>query len=65
MEIQILENHEPMRHTKRIVERFERSYVSGVLEKCEGVVVKAAEHAGIGRASFYRMLERLKPRGDK
>ena len=50
---------------QRIVERFERSYVSGVLEKCEGVVVKAAEHAGIGRASFYRMLERLKPRGDK
>ncbi len=48
---------------QRVVEQFERAYVDGVLEKCEGVVVKAAEHAGIGRASFYRMLDRLKPRG--
>ncbi|HSO37179.1 MAG TPA: sigma 54-interacting transcriptional regulator [Labilithrix sp.] len=47
---------------QQIVEQFERAYVDGVLEKCDGVVVKAAEHAGIGRASFYRMLERLKPR---
>jgi transcriptional regulator with GAF, ATPase, and Fis domain len=44
---------------QRIVEDFERAYVAHALEKAGGVVVKAAERAGMARASFYRMLERL------
>jgi transcriptional regulator with PAS, ATPase and Fis domain len=45
---------------QRVVERFEESYIARILEHAHGNVTKAAELAGIGRASFYRMLERAR-----
>jgi two-component system, NtrC family, response regulator GlrR len=50
----------PYHEARRItVESFERGYVTRVLERVGGVVTRAAEEAQIGRATFYRMLERL------
>jgi two-component system response regulator HydG len=36
-----------------------RSYLSGVLGRFEGRVAEAAEHAGVERESFYRLLRRF------
>jgi DNA-binding NtrC family response regulator len=43
---------------RAILERFERAYVPAVLARAGGVVTRAAEMAAVGRASFYRMLDR-------
>jgi transcriptional regulator with PAS, ATPase and Fis domain len=51
----------PYHEARRIVlERFESEYVPRVLERANGVVARAAEHAELARPSFYRLLERLR-----
>jgi transcriptional regulator with PAS, ATPase and Fis domain len=51
----------PYHEARRIVlERFERDYLQRVLLRTEGVVTRAAEEAQVGRATLYRMLERLR-----
>jgi transcriptional regulator with PAS, ATPase and Fis domain len=50
---------------RRALDDFERAYVPRVLARAGGVVAKAAELAGVARPSFYRMLERVKPGGDR
>jgi transcriptional regulator with PAS, ATPase and Fis domain len=42
------------------LDRFERGYAPRVLARAGGVVVRAAEIAEMGRASFYRMLDRVR-----
>jgi transcriptional regulator with PAS, ATPase and Fis domain len=54
-ELARLEYHEAR---KIVVDRFEAQYLPRVLERASGNVTRAAELAAIGRASFYRMLER-------
>jgi transcriptional regulator with PAS, ATPase and Fis domain len=50
----------PYHEARRIaLDRFERAYVSRVLATTGGVVVRAAELAQVGRASFYRLLQRV------
>jgi transcriptional regulator with PAS, ATPase and Fis domain len=48
---------------QQIMDEFDRRYLSSVLDRNGGVVVKAAENAGLARATFYRMLERLQLTG--
>jgi transcriptional regulator with PAS, ATPase and Fis domain len=49
----------PYAKAKRIVmSRFEDEYLPRVLARADGVVSRAADLAGVGRPSFYRMLER-------
>ena len=43
---------------RRALARFERTYAARMLERTGGVVVKAAELAGIKRPSFYRLMGR-------
>ena len=43
---------------RRVVEQLEAAYFPAVLARVSGNVSKAAEHAGIARSSFYRVLER-------
>ncbi|HVH42995.1 MAG TPA: sigma 54-interacting transcriptional regulator [Labilithrix sp.] len=43
------------------IERFERAYLPSVLARVGNVVVRAAEHAGVCRTSFHRMLSRIRP----
>ncbi len=51
----------PYHEARRIVlERFEAEYVPRVLERANGVVARAAQHAELARPSFYRLLERLR-----
>lgn len=49
---------------RRYVNRFEATYVRGVLDRAAGNVSKAAEAAGVDRKTFYRLLRkhRLQPR---
>jgi DNA-binding NtrC family response regulator len=42
----------------RVVERFEREYLTCVLQETDGNVSEAARLAGVNRATLYRMLER-------
>jgi transcriptional regulator of acetoin/glycerol metabolism len=42
----------------RVVERFEREYLTCVLQQTEGNVSEAARVAGINRATLYRMMQR-------
>jgi len=51
---------------RTLLDDFERSYLTRALEASGGVVVRAAERAGIPRPTFYRMLDRLglKPKDD-
>jgi DNA-binding NtrC family response regulator len=44
---------------RTLLDDFERSYLTRALEASGGVVVRAAERAGIPRPTFYRMLDRL------
>ncbi|HVH44024.1 MAG TPA: sigma 54-interacting transcriptional regulator [Labilithrix sp.] len=44
------------------LERFERTYVPSVLTRVGNVVAHAALHAGVRRASFHRMLKRIRER---
>ncbi|HEX8795885.1 MAG TPA: sigma 54-interacting transcriptional regulator [Polyangiaceae bacterium] len=51
----------PYHEARRIVvERFEREYLPRLLSRTGGVVTRAAEEAQLGRASLYRMMERLR-----
>jgi len=43
------------------IERFERAYLPAVLARSGNVVTRAAEHAGVRRGSFHRMLHRIRP----
>jgi transcriptional regulator with PAS, ATPase and Fis domain len=49
---------------KIVLDRFEEKYLPRVLERAGGVIARAAELAEVARPSFYRMLERIRPRGD-
>ena len=49
---------------KIVLDRFEEKYLPRVLERAGGVMARAAELAQVARPSFYRMLERILPRGD-
>ena len=49
---------------KIVLDRFEERYLPRVLARANGVVSRAAELAEVARPSFYRMLERIRPRGD-
>jgi transcriptional regulator with PAS, ATPase and Fis domain len=44
---------------------FERAYAERVLARAGGVVVRAAELAEMGRASFYRLLDRVRIEGPR
>ena len=45
------------------LDQFESVYVEAVLERAENKVARAAQLAGVGRQSFYRMIQRA--RGDR
>jgi transcriptional regulator with PAS, ATPase and Fis domain len=49
---------------KIVLDRFEEKYLPRVLVRANGVVARAAELAQVARPSFYRMLERIRPRGE-
>ena len=49
---------------KIVLDRFEEKYLPRVLERAGGVMARAAELADVARPSFYRMLERIRPRGE-
>ena len=49
---------------KIVLDRFEERYLPRVLARANGVVSRAAELAEVARPSFYRMLERIRPRGE-
>jgi len=50
----------PFRESKRrVVEEFERRYVTGLLEANGGNISAAARSAGLDRMSVYKMLQRL------
>ena len=49
---------------KIVLDRFEEKYLPRVLARAGGVMARAAELAEVARPSFYRMLERIRPRGD-
>jgi len=49
---------------KIVLDRFEEKYLPRVLERAGGVMARAAELAEVARPSFYRMLERIRPRGE-
>jgi transcriptional regulator with PAS, ATPase and Fis domain len=63
-DLSLLPYHEARR---RAVDAFERAYVPKVMERAGGVVARAAEMSEVGRASFYRMLERVRdlPAGEQ
>ena len=42
------------------IDRFEGAYVEAVLERADRVVARAAQLAGVGRQSFYRMIQRAR-----
>jgi transcriptional regulator with PAS, ATPase and Fis domain len=56
-DLALLPFHEARR---RVLDRFERTYLPAVLERAGGVVARAAEMAQVARPSLYRMLERLR-----
>jgi DNA-binding NtrC family response regulator len=56
-DLALLPFHEARR---RVLDRFERTYLPQVLERAGGVVARAAELAQVARPSLYRMLERLR-----
>jgi len=43
---------------RRVVEGFERAYLSAALDAAGGVVAKAADAAGVPRQSFYRLMSK-------
>jgi DNA-binding NtrC family response regulator len=43
---------------ERVIARFEREYLSCILQQTNGNVSEAARIAGVNRATLYRMLER-------
>ncbi len=47
---------------KIVLDRFEEKYLPRILARANGVVSRAAELAQVARPSFYRMLERIRPR---
>ena len=49
---------------KIVLDRFEERYLPRVLARANGVMSRAAELAEVARPSFYRMLERIRPRGE-
>ena len=49
---------------KIVLDRFEEKYLPRILARANGVVSRAAELAQVARPSFYRMLERIRPRGE-
>ena len=58
-------SHLPYHEARAIaVERFERAYLPGVLARSGNTIVRAAEHAGVRRTSFHRMLQRVRPTHD-
>jgi DNA-binding NtrC family response regulator len=51
---------EPFRVAKqRVVERFERAYISRLLQQCDGTVAEMAQRTRMERMSIYRLLQRL------
>ncbi|MFO8006896.1 MAG: sigma-54 dependent transcriptional regulator [Candidatus Brocadiia bacterium] len=49
----------------RMSEECRRQYLVGVLKKCEGNVTHAAEHAGIERESFHRLMRKCDIQGEE
>jgi transcriptional regulator with PAS, ATPase and Fis domain len=45
---------------KKYRERFEKAYLSAVLDECDGVVAWAAKKAGLPRQTFYRLVTKYK-----
>jgi transcriptional regulator with PAS, ATPase and Fis domain len=45
---------------EKLNERFEKIYLSAMLDACDHVVAKAAERSGMARQSFYRLMARHK-----
>jgi DNA-binding NtrC family response regulator len=43
---------------QQVLDRFEAAFIQDALDRAGGVVVHAAELAGMARSSFYRMVER-------
>jgi DNA-binding NtrC family response regulator len=55
--------HVPMRLAKaRLIEQFERQYLTSLMEACDSNVSLAARQAGVDRMSIYRLMQRLKVR---
>ena len=54
----------PYHEARRLIlDRFDAEYLPLILDRSGGVVARAAEHAGVARTSFYRMLERIRLSG--
>jgi len=45
---------------KQLLEEFDRVYFKSVLDRCGGVIARAAELAQVPRPSFHRMLQRMR-----
>jgi DNA-binding NtrC family response regulator len=45
---------------RRALDVFERDYVQDIIKQADGVIVRAAEMAGVSRPTFYRMLQRVR-----
>jgi two-component system, NtrC family, response regulator GlrR len=55
----------PLRQAKALLtERFEKSYVEGLLAACQGNVAEAARRAGVDRGTLFRMLRRHERGGE-
>lgn len=44
---------------REVVERYERAYLTAMLDACKGNLSEAARRAGMERVSLYRMMQRL------
>ena len=45
---------------EKLREHYEKSYLSAVLDACNGIVSWAAKRAGLPRQTFYRLVNKYK-----
>jgi transcriptional regulator of acetoin/glycerol metabolism len=44
---------------RRLIERYERTYLEAMLKECQNNITDVARRAGMDRVSIYRMLDRF------
>ncbi len=42
----------------RVIEQFERSYVTAALDRCGGIISRAAEYAGLSERNLHEKIKR-------